>query len=116
MRHRKKKVTLDRTSSSRQALLANLAESLILYEKVKTTKAKAKAVQPIVERLITVAKKDTLAARRSLLAKLYTKNAVNKLLTVLAPRYRERQGGFTRLTAVGERAGDGATEAVIEFI
>jgi len=111
-----KKVTLDRLSSGRRALLANLAESLILYEKIKTTKAKAKAVQSYVEKLITVSKKNTLAARRELIKDLYTQNAVKKLMEVLGPRYAERHGGYTRVIATKTRVGDGAEEAFIELV
>ncbi len=116
MRHQKNKVTLDRKSASRNALLSNLAESVVLYEKVTTTKAKAKAVRPIVERLITKAKEGSLTARRALITKLYTKNAVNKLIAELGPRYKERAGGYTRITLLNNRKGDGAEEAVIELV
>ncbi len=116
MRHQKKKVTLDRKVGPRTAMLKSLAESVILYEKVFTTKAKAKAVRPIVERLITKAKANTLASRRDLLSRLHTKNAVNKLLEVLGPRYKERAGGYTRTTMVKNRVGDNAEEAVIELV
>ena len=117
MRHQKKKVTLDRKSASRNALIAGLAESLILREKITTTKAKAKVVKSFVEKLVTVAKKNTLAGRRTLIRELYTDNAVKKLMEVLGPRYKERKGGYTRLTLVsGQRAGDAAETAIVEFI
>lgn len=116
MRHKKKKITLDRKTAARRSLLANLAESLILYEQVKTTKAKAKATQSYVEKLITMAKANTLAARRNLLSILYTKNAVKKLMEVLCPRYKTRAGGYTRITLVGQRRGDAAEQAVIQLI
>jgi len=116
MRHQSNKVTLDRKTASRSALLANLAESVVLYEKVTTTKAKAKAVRPVVERLITRSKNGTLATRRALITKLYTKNAVDKLINELGPRYKERAGGYTRITLLNNRKGDGAEEAVIELV
>lgn len=116
MRHQKSKITLDRKTGPRQALLRGLAESLILYEKIRTTKAKAKATRSMVERLITKAKKNTLAARRELASVLYTKNAVKKMFEVLGPRFKERAGGYTRITVVNNRLGDGAEEAVIEFV
>ncbi len=116
MRHQKKKITLDRSSAARYALLRNLAESLVLYEKIKTTKAKAKATRSLVERLITTAKQNSLAARRKLGAALYTKNTVRKLMEVLGPRYAERRGGYTRSTMIKRRVGDGAEEVVIELV
>ncbi|MDD2757899.1 MAG: 50S ribosomal protein L17 [Patescibacteria group bacterium] len=117
MRHQKKKVTLDRQSASRHSLLANLAESLILYEKISTTKAKAKAVRSLVEKMITTARKNTLSARRALIRDLYTQNAVKKLMEVLGPRYAGRQGGYTRLTLASDRRlGDGSETATIELV
>ncbi len=116
MRHQKNKITLDRKTAGRRSLLANLAESLILYEKIRTTAAKAKALRPVVEKLITRAKPNNLAARRGVMKVLYTANAVKKLMEVLAPRYAERHGGYTRLIPLGERKGDGAKEAIIELV
>lgn len=116
MRHQKNKVTLSRKTGPRNALLTTLAESLILREKVRTTKAKARAVRSIVERMITKSKKNTLAARRELLATLDTENAVKKLMEELGPRYKERAGGYTRTTMINNRVGDGAEEAVIELV
>lgn len=116
MRHLKKKITLDRNKAARRALLTNLAESLILYEKIRTTKAKAKALKSVVEKLITIAKKNTLAARRMLDKKLYTDNAAKKLMEILGPRYAKKRGGYTRVVMVKNRVGDGAEEAIIEFV
>ena len=116
MRHQKNKVTLDRKTAARRSLLANLAESLIIYEKIKTTKAKAKALRPYVERLITKAKLQTLAARRDIMKSLYTQNAVKKLMETLAPRFKERPGGFTRIIMIRNRKGDGAEEVLIELV
>lgn len=116
MRHQKKKVTLDRDAAGRRSLLANLAESLILHEKIKTTKAKAKATRSLVERLITKAKKNDLAARRLLMRVLYTNNAIDKLMEVLGPRYLDRKGGYTRITLLGVRKGDAGEEAMVELV
>ena len=116
MRHRKKGKILQRKKAPRKALLRNLATSIIIYEKVKTTKTKAKAVKPIVEKLITTAKKNDLTARRKLLETLYHKKAVNKALEVLGPRYKERKGGYTRIINLGRRQGDNAEIVQIEFV
>lgn len=116
MRHRQQGRILDRTASSRRALFKNLAASLIIYEKVKTTEAKAKELRSYVEPLVTKGKKNTLAARRLLLSRLPTANAVKKVLEVLAPRYPERAGGYTRIIKLGRRQGDGAPQVLIEFV
>jgi len=116
MRHRKKTKILDRKKASRNALLRNLATSVIIYEKIKTTKAKAKTVKPLVEKIITTAKKNDLTARRNLLKVLYHKKAVNKALEVLGPRYKDRKGGYTRIINLGKRQGDGAEIVQIEFV
>ncbi len=116
MRHQKNKVTLDRKTAARRSLLANLAESLVLYEKIKTTKGKAKALRPYVERLITRAKQNTLTARRALNKVLYTDNAVRKLMEVIGPRFKDRDGGYTRIVMLRNRVGDGAEEVLIELV
>jgi large subunit ribosomal protein L17 len=116
MRHQKRKVTLDRKTGPREALLKGLAESLILYEKINTTKAKAKAVRTVVEKMITKAKSDSLAARRDLQSRLHTKNTVKKLIEELGPRYKDRKGGYTRITMLKNRVGDGAEEVLIELV
>lgn len=97
-------------------MLKNLAASLVLYEKVRTTEAKARLVRPYVERLITTAKQPTLAHRRQLLAKLPGEGPVKKLLEVLGPRYQDRRGGYTRTVKLGTRVGDQARVVQIEFI
>lgn len=116
MRHRKTKTLLSRKKDPKRALIKNLAESVVLYEKVKTTEAKAKAIKPYVERLITKARTDDLATRRYLIQRLPTKNSVKKLIEVLGPRYKERSGGYARITKIPQRQGDGAKMAVIELI
>ncbi|MFH1712397.1 MAG: 50S ribosomal protein L17 [Patescibacteria group bacterium] len=116
MRHRNTTKTLKRKTSARKALLRDLATSVIVYEKVKTSEGKAKVVQPVVERLITKAKQGDLAARRELLKFFSTEQPVNKLLEVIGPRYKTRPGGYTRLTKLGYRQGDGAQEVLIELV
>ncbi len=116
MRHLKKKKTLDRTAPARRSLLANLAESLIVYEKIVTTQAKAKALRSFVEELITKSKINTLTTRRSLMTVLYTKNCIDKLLQDIGPRYATRPGGYTRIIKIGTRVGDGAEEVMIELV
>jgi len=89
---------------------------LILYEKITTTLAKAKALRSLAEKMVTKAKKDTLANRRLLLSKLPIKNAVNKLLGVYGPKYLERKGGYLRIIKLNSRKGDGAEMARVEFV
>ena len=105
---------LNRDTKERKALLRSLANSVILYEKVVTTKAKAKSVKPFIEKLVTIAKVDSLQARRSLISKLGLENSVNKLLEVVGPTFKERPGGYLRLTNLGPRAGDQARMLVVE--
>jgi large subunit ribosomal protein L17 len=116
MRHRKRGKTLGRKKAPRESMFRNLASSLVIYEKIITTEAKAKAIRPIVEKLITIGKENTLTARRKLLQYLYVENAVKKVLEVLSPRYKDRKGGYTRIIKIGERQGDGAKTAQIEFV
>lgn len=116
MRHQKKKVTLDRAKAPRLALLRNLAEGLILNEHIKTTKAKARAARSLVERLVTKAKTNDLTSRRTLMKTLYTKKAIDKLLSDIGPRYAERKGGYTRIIMLKNRVGDGAEEVLVEFV
>jgi len=117
MRHRKKKTILGRKKQPREAMLKNLASSLILYEKIKTTRAKAKAIQPIVEKIITLSKDNNLTVRRRLMQKLPVSNAVKKCLEVLGPRYKERKSGYTRIVKLGtRRVGDGAEVVQIELV
>lgn len=116
MRHRKKRKILDRKKAPRRALLRSLATNLILYEKIKTTSAKAKVLRPLVEKLITKGKKNDLIARRELLKYLFKKSAVKKVLEELGPRYKDRKGGYVRIIKLGARSGDGAKLAQIEFV
>ncbi len=116
MRHLRKGKTLDRNSTARRALLRSLATSIILYENVNTTLAKAKAVRPFVEKIITSGRSKTLVARRSLMKVLLSESAVNKVLEELGPRYATRPGGYTRILKLGSRKGDGADVAQIQLV
>lgn len=116
MRHRVKGKKLDRKKEPREMMLKNLASSVIIYEKVKTTSAKAKVVKPLVEKAITIAKKGDLASRRMLITMLPQKMAVKKALEVLGKRYADKQSGYTRIVKLERRAGDGAEVSQIELI
>lgn len=117
MRHRVKSTRLNRNRAHLDAMLKNLATSVILYERVKTTEAKAKLVKPVVEKLITKAKSQDLPnAMRYLNAYLTDKNASKKITRELLERYKDRSSGFTSLTSLGFRAGDAAPMAQIELI
>lgn len=116
MRHRHKNKILGRTYSPRKALLQHLAESLVLYEHIETTTGRAQAVQPFVERLVTIGKDGTLVSRRRLLQLLGKPNAVKKIMEVLAPRYKERAGGYTRRIHTRRRQGDAAELTSLSFV
>lgn len=117
MRHRVKKVRLGIDREHRVALVRNLAMSLIIYEKIKTTSAKAKAVQPFVEKLITIAKKkEKREAIRQIETILQHKNSSKKIFEVLSEKYKDRTSGFTRVTKLGYRNGDNAPVVQIELV
>lgn len=116
MRHRSKGVKLGRTTGPRQALMRNLATSVVLYEKVQTTEAKAKAIKPIVEKFVTASRDASVNTRRKLLSYFYDENAVKKLLEDLGPRYKTRPGGYMRITKLGKRSGDASKMVQIEFV
>jgi len=116
MRHLVKGKKLRRNTAQRRALLRNLVTSFLEKERVRTTLAKAKAARPLAEKMITLAKKDTLHARRQALRFIYKKPVVKKLFEELGPRFSERPGGYTRIIKVGVRSGDGADMAVLELI
>jgi large subunit ribosomal protein L17 len=121
MRHRKKTVKLGRTAEHRNALLANQACSLIEHGRIKTTLAKAKAVRPLAEKMVTLAKRGSLHARRRALALLHnnstrTVKAVGKLFAEIAPRSANRNGGYTRVVKLGPRRSDSAPMAFIEWV
>jgi len=116
MHHRHKGKILDRLKAPREMMLRNLAASIIIHEKVKTTEAKAKAVKPFVEKLITASRAKDLTARRHLIANLPQPLAVLKAMDVLADRYQTRPGGYTRIVKLGARVGDGASMVQIELV
>ncbi len=116
MRHLVKKKKLGRNTAQRRALLRNLVTSFLEKERMRTTLAKAKAAKPLAEKMITLAKKDTLHARRQALSYIYKKPVVKKLFEELGPRFSERPGGYTRIVKIGPRAGDGAEMAILELV
>ena len=117
MRHHRAGKKLGRDASHRKALLANLSKELIEHERVETTVAKAKAVRPEVEKLVTLARRGDLHARRQALAALgQDKFVVYKLFEEIAPRYTERPGGYTRILRLGPRKSDATEMALIEFV
>ncbi len=116
MRHLVKKKKLGRNTAQRRALLRNLVTSFLEKERIRTTLAKAKVAKPLAEKMITLAKKDTLHAKRQTLRFIYKKPVVKKLFEELGPRFSERPGGYTRIVKIGPRAGDGAEMAILELI
>ncbi len=115
MKKRKKKRTLSRKSNQRKALIRSLARELFLKEKIKTTEAKAKEFRKFAEKQITKAKKGDLAARRSL-AKFFDPVVVKKLMEKIGPRYKNRNGGYTRILKLEPRKSDGAKMAIVELV
>ena len=116
MRHARGYRRLNRTHEHRKALFANMAGSLIEHEQIKTTLPKAKELRPIVEKLVTLAKRGDIHARRQAASKLKEDQYVSKLFDVLGPRYADRQGGYVRVLKAGFRYGDMAPMAIIEFV
>jgi len=116
MRHRVKGKKLSRSTHQRQALFKSLIQSLIINEQIKTTKAKAKVVKRLMDKLIVQAKKGSLSSRRQSLAFLVNKKAVHKLFDDIALRVKDRTSGFTRLIAIGKRRGDNALMAKLELV
>ena len=117
MRHSKKGRTFGRKRDTRTAFMRSLAEALITREKILTTEARAKEIRPYVENLITKGKPGTLAARRAIIEKLGGREKLaKKIIEVLSPRFKDRSGGYTRITKVVKRTGDGRQNAVIEFV
>ena len=118
MRHRNAGRKLNRTSSHRTAMFANMVAALIKHEQIKTTLPKAKELRPIVEKLVTLSRRgpSDLHARRQALAQVKDDTQVRKLFDVLGPRYAERPGGYTRVLKAGIRYGDAANMAIIEFV
>ncbi len=116
MRHLKDVQKLGRTASHRRATLASLAVAIIEHKHIRTTTAKAKAARRLVEHLITHAKKNTVAARRLVFDTLRRRNAVKTLFDEIAPKFSTRNGGYTRVTKLGRRQGDGAELSVVELV
>lgn len=116
MRHKKGYRRLNKTTSHRKAMFANMAASLIKHEQIVTTLPKAKEMKRIMDRFITLGKKGTLAARRQAISKIRDEAQVKKLFEVLAARYADRNGGYTRVLKAGFRYGDNAPMAVIELV
>lgn len=116
MRHGLAHRKLNRTTSHRKAMFANMAASLIEHEQIVTTLPKAKELKPIMDKLVTLAKRGDLSARRRAIAKIRNKDAVKKLFDVMGERYADRSGGYTRVLKAGFRYGDNAPMAVIELV
>jgi large subunit ribosomal protein L17 len=116
MRHARGYRRLNRTHEHRKSLWKNMAASLIEHEQIKTTLPKAKELRPIVEKMVTLAKRGDLHARRLLASRLHDDAAVVKLIDVLGPRYAERPGGYVRVLKAGFRTGDMAPMAIVEFV
>src|SRR5215216_4780802 len=116
MRHGKVHRKLNRTAEHRKAMFGNLAAALIKHEQITTTLPKAKELRPVVEKLITLGKRGGLHARRQAISQIRDVAMVKKLFEVLGPRYKERNGGYTRVLKAGFRYGDNAAVAVIEFV
>jgi large subunit ribosomal protein L17 len=116
MRHLKRQAKLGRTASHRKAMLANMAASLIKFERIQTTDAKAKALRPFVERLVSMGKDDSVHARRLVFSRLRDREATQKIFEALGPRMQERPGGYTRIVKLSRRKGDNAPMSLIELI
>ena len=116
MYHGHAKRRFSRTAEHRKAMFANMAQALIKHEQITTTLPKAKDLRPVVEKLVTLGKQGDLAARRLAIARLRDADLVKKLIDVLGPRYKDRNGGYTRIMKAGFRPGDNAAMAVIEFV
>ena len=116
MRHGKAHRKLNRTSSHRKAMFKNMVVSLFKHELIRTTLPKAKELRPIIEKMITLAKRGDLHARRQAASKLKQDQYVSKLFDILGPRYKDRQGGYVRVLKAGFRYGDMAPMAIIEFV
>ena len=116
MRHQKKTIKLGRTAEHRKALLANQVCSLIEHQRIRTTLAKAKAVRPLAEKMVTLGKKGSIHARRTAFAVLRQKDAVKKLFDEIAPRTADRRGGYTRIVKLGQRKSDAAPVAYLEWV
>jgi large subunit ribosomal protein L17 len=116
MRHLKKTAKLGRTSEHRNAMLANLVCSLILHKRVTTTLAKAKAARPVAEKMVTLGKSGTVHDRRLAVARLHQEDATKILFKEIAPAFKDRNGGYTRIIKMNQRIGDAAQRAILEWV
>ena len=116
MRHQRNRYQLSRSASHRKALLKNLAKEVIDHERIETTEAKAKAVKPFAEQMITLGKRGDLHARRLALAELRSQDVVHVLFAEVAPRFADRPGGYTRIVKLGPRQGDAANMVYLELV
>lgn len=116
MRHKMSGRKLNRTSSHRKAMFQNMVQALVEHEQIKTTLPKAKELRPIVEKFVTMCKSNDLASRRLAISRLRSENTVKKLMSDISPRFKERNGGYTRIIKAGFRHGDNAPMAIIEFV
>ncbi len=116
MRHRKKTIKLGRSSSHREAMLANMVCSLINEKRITTTLPKARAVRPLAEKMVTLGKRGDLHSRRLAISRLKSKNAVHTLFASIAPAFSEREGGYTRILKLGTRPSDASEMAILEWV
>ncbi|HMO05169.1 MAG TPA: 50S ribosomal protein L17 [Kiritimatiellia bacterium] len=116
MRHRKRTVKLGRTSAHRDAMLANMVCSLITSKRIKTTLPKARVARSLAEKMVTLGKDGSLAARRRAISKLKSTESVKELFSVVAPSFADRKGGYTRILKLGKRASDSSEMALLEFV
>lgn len=116
MRHRKRTIKLGRTSSHRKSMLSNMVCSLIDEKRITTTLPKARAARSLAEKMVTLGKSETLAARRRAISLLKSKKSVSELFSAVAPAFKTRQGGYTRIIKLGPRQGDGAEQAILEWV
>jgi len=116
MRHRKRTIKLGRTSSHRESLLANMVCSLIASKRIKTTLPKARAARSLAEKMVTLGKQGTLTARRNAISTIRNETSVSELFTSIAPAFKDRNGGYTRILKLGKRASDSSEMVLLEFV
>ncbi len=116
MRHRNTKKILGRDKAHRRSLKRNFERSFFTYEKIRTTEAKAKAMKPLIEKLITIGKTDSLKARRDIIKKVGLNTIATKIIKDISPRYKDRKGGYTRIIKIGTRSGDNAPEVYLMLV
>ena len=116
MRHKKSNKKIGRDKSARRSLTKNLMKSFFLHKQIKTTEGKAKFIKPAIERLITAGKKNNLQTRRLIIQKTGSRQIANIILNNISPIYKERKGGYTRITKIGNRKGDGASTVILTLV